>query len=94
MNLENPYTPPAGSASPKPAPEEPPQHLGAIARPIFLAWEKLRLVYIAVLAFAALGMATLEPQQVLASLEFWRSVIVGAIAANLCFFAGQSLRPM
>ncbi|WP_144058793.1 hypothetical protein [Rhodopirellula sp. SWK7] len=58
--------------------------LGGIARPVFLAWERLRVVYVVLLgAFTLL---------LVGSGIFRMPMLVrigeGAIAANLCFFAG------
>lgn len=58
--------------------------LSAIARPTFLAWERLRLVYIVVLGILTLllvGPAIDQPRVLMLIGE-------GAIAANLCYFAG------
>ncbi len=59
--------------------------LDAIARRTFYAWEKLRIVYIGVLVLITLGFVGLRR---LWGLELSFTMIVGAVGANVCFFAG------
>ena len=58
--------------------------LSAIAKPTFLAWERLRLIFIAVLGLLTLLLA--GPNL----LKFRTLVLIaeGAIVSNVCFFAG------
>lgn len=83
---ENPY-----ASSTLPATDElavaPPSSLGVLARGIFLAWEKLRLIYIAILGLVTLSLVMMETD-VLFSPGFWGTVLEGAVFANVCFFAG------
>jgi len=86
MNSENPYSsPPALSVSP---PDSVPSTFGGIARSTFLAWEKLRLVYVGLLAAVTLLLAALDPSRSFTSLRFWIPVVEGAVVANVCYFAG------
>lgn len=59
--------------------------LSAIARRTFLAWEKLRVIYVGLLAIITIGM-------IAGSGKFpWHAavaVVFGAVVCNLCFFAG------
>ncbi|MFK7768571.1 MAG: hypothetical protein AB8B55_15215 [Mariniblastus sp.] len=59
----------------------------ALARPIFLAWEKLRLIYIGILVVCTLLAAAVN-SSLLNTFDFWAAAIFGAIVTNLCFFAG------
>ena len=87
MTNDNPYASPAAdSADPHPTSGDS-ESLGTIARATFLAWEKLRLIYVAVLAVVVLLMGLLEGPSQFASFRFWATVAAGAFVANLCFFA-------
>jgi len=58
--------------------------LTTLARRIFLAWERLRILYIALLALLTLvlaGTQIFEP-------EMLALVVGGAIVSNVCYFAG------
>ena len=88
MNSDNPYSSPVSPAAAEDRPAAERESLGTIARRTFLAWEKLRLVYIAVLAVFALLFGLLDPSNMLASMRFWMFVLEGAIIANICYFAG------
>ena len=68
-----------------PTPDRTGQSLPAIAREVFLAWEKLRLVYVAVLATVTLVLIE-SPGAVTSRLAI--DVVVGALAANVLYFAG------
>jgi len=87
MSTENPYSSPPIDAVAEPSVSVP-STLGGIAKSTFLAWEKLRLVYIGVLAAITLLLAVLDPSKALASPRFWMLVIEGAVIANVCYFAG------
>ncbi len=66
-------------------PSEP--SLGQIAKPVFIAWEKLRVVYVAVVG---LFVVLLTGPQLL-KLHTFVTIAGEAILANLCFFAGPCL---
>ncbi len=83
---ENPYAAPTILVTETPSNSEAARtSLLTIAREVFLAWEKLRIAYIVVLAchtvFLA-GVAGLLNPRVL------QLVVMGAVIANLAFFAG------
>lgn len=79
---ENPYSAPTtGSTS---AVDTAPQTLAAIAKSTFLAWERLRVVYIVLLGLLTLLLAGPE----LLRLRMTVMVVEGAIVANVCYFAG------
>ena len=65
-----------------------PRSLNEIARKTFLAWEKLRLFYVAALAVMTLLAGAINVSALLMSVEFWVMVAIGAVFANICFFAG------
>jgi hypothetical protein len=67
------------------APERADSVAAPAARPIFRAWERLRLVYNAALALVV--MVCLSPGQE-AEPAFWLFLACQAVVANLCFFAG------
>jgi hypothetical protein len=59
-----------------------------IAKPIFLGWERIRLVYLFVnglLCIALLMSSEPTPDQ---QLEFWLICLAGGFVANVCYFAG------
>ena len=66
--------------------------LGSIARETFIAWEKLRLVYNAILVPLCIGLILLAsratPQPHVTDLMLWASCIFGGVVANACYFAG------
>ncbi len=61
--------------------------LSLMIRPIFLSWEKLRLVYNAILILITLGLMTFQ-SHLFSNVEFWTAVVFGALVANACFFLG------
>jgi hypothetical protein len=69
--------------------QEAPERADLVATPsvkaIFRAWERLRLVYNAVLALVVV--LFLSPRQAVEP-TFWLFLACQAVAANLCFFAG------
>lgn len=79
---ENPYSSPTSDAS-DPA-HAAPQTLAVIAKSTFLAWERLRVIYIILLGLLTLLLAGPE----LLRLRTMVMVVEGAIVANLCYFAG------
>jgi hypothetical protein len=59
-------------------------------RRIFLRWERLRIVYNAALVVVVMALvAILYEPEIEWALLGWRCV-VGAVIANLCFFAGPA----
>ncbi|TWT84572.1 hypothetical protein CA13_60520 [Planctomycetes bacterium CA13] len=58
--------------------------LGDIARSTFLAWEKLRVVFIVLLGLLTVLLAGRS----LMRLRILLLIVEGAIAANVCYFAG------
>lgn len=89
----SPYAPPE-SAAPEDTTPASKKALAEIARPVFLEWERLRLVYIAILGLVAITIVLVGQRD---SIGLWRgtipirlvvTVIKGAVVANLLFFAG------
>ena len=79
---DNPYSSPVVELQPTiPAPN--PNSLSEIARATFLAWEKLRLIYIGILGIWTL----LISGRHIASLEILSLVIVGGLISNVLYFA-------
>ncbi|MEL7500349.1 MAG: hypothetical protein AAFN77_22330 [Planctomycetota bacterium] len=60
----------------------------AIARPIFISWEWLRLAYNVCLVMIVLAFTSLSFPEVLLLPEFWVTCVVGAVVSNVCFFIG------
>jgi len=59
-------------------------------RETFLIWERLRILYNAVLvALTCLVVFSLKPEAATEP-HFWSRTILGALAANVCFFAGPA----
>lgn len=69
----------------------PAESVWGIARATFLAWEKLRLVYIVTLGAATVALSFVDRPLLLYSFKFWAEVGVGAVVANLCYFAGPAI---
>ena len=87
MTDENPYAAPAadGETAQFQAPE--PETISAIAKSTFLAWERLRVVYVGLLGaltIAISGSAIFQPDLLL-------PIVIGGIIANICFFAGPAI---
>ena len=88
MNSENPYSAPISqdeSITTLSAVQN--EALGTVAKRVFLDWEKLRLVFVAVLGIETVAIGVFLYPLIL-NLEFWVDVILGAVAANCCFFLG------
>ena len=66
------------------APDGPTPTLGRIAKRVFLAWEKLRVLYIAIAGAVTLLLGLPHVHKI----EFWGTVIVGGLVSNACFFLG------
>ena len=89
--MENPYSSPTveSQSNVTAAAVDQDSSLSTIARTVFLAWERLRLVYIAVLGLFTLlltGLSFAGPQ--LPKAHTILIVVAGAIVANVCYFAG------
>lgn len=76
---DNPYAAPA-EAEIAYAPFPP----GESAKEVFLAWERLRVIYNLILV----GVSLLVGMARLTELSFWYFLIEGAVGANLCFCVG------
>ena len=87
---ENPYASPndASSAATAAGVDEAERTLQAIARRTFLAWEKLRLVYIAVLGLVTVLLVA--PAGFLNG-RLLVLVLEGAVVANVAYFAGPTI---
>ena len=95
--MNNPYASPTSSEPLEPldpleAVEQveaaPSMTLASIARRTFIAWEKLRILYVGVLVpFTLLCTAFLDVT-LLANPLYWISMFICGIFANLCYFAG------
>lgn len=87
---DNPYTSPISDSGieSSSADEEP---LGRIGRRVFLAWEKLRLVYIGILAAVTIAFVLPDLDNTIFAIEFWSMGIFGAIGANVCYFIGPAI---
>lgn len=83
---DNPYTVTAATQSaPTASRDDHDQSLLAIARRVFLAWEKLRIAYIIILALitvAITGVAGIFNLRLIAFIGF------GAVVANIAYFTG------
>ena len=84
MNSDNPFASPTAESVTSTKKDEANETFGMIAKRTFLAWEKLRIVFVAILGLMTLLLGFGE----LTNVKFWTVVIPGAIAANICFFAG------
>jgi len=86
MDSDDPYQAPVPTREDVPVAES--QTLDALARRTFLAWEKLRIIYVIILVAVTLGVAGLSGFRVLRLVEFWVTALVGAVFANIAFFGG------
>lgn len=86
---ENPYSSPTTTTfTDSSAPKSSERSLLTIARTVFLAWEKLRIVYVIILSVVTLmltGATGFSNWQVL------RLIIEGAVVANVAYFAGPTI---
>lgn len=84
---QNPYAPPTASEpmARDPLADEP---FGSVARRVFLAWEKLRIVYVGILGAITVGLVVLSGH-LTARVVF--VVLAGAVAANVLFLAGPAV---
>lgn len=84
--MENPYaTNSPNSATSDQVTKNDDRSLQSIARKVFLAWEKLRVVYVFLLAAFTLVLAGFDG---LTQWSVLRLVVEGAIVANVAYFAG------
>ena len=60
-------------------------------RPIFITWEKLRLVYNAVLAMVVGLIIVIDPGTTSSEKGFWWLALKGCIEANILYTAGPAL---
>ena len=94
MSTENPYTAPTDTPLPVEKGDE--RSLMEIAKSTFLAWEKLRIFYIAILAIfcivCILVVSSVQANTMAGLSHSWVellfALIGGAVFANVCFFAG------
>lgn len=88
--MDNPYAPPAEATAPGlMAPSEvQDRSLQTLARATFLAWEKLRIAYNAVLIVVTVPALAATQQLDLGGLGV---TLRGAIVANLLYFAGPTI---
>jgi hypothetical protein len=84
MNETNPYQSSQVAADLPARPTG--ESLDSIARRTFLAWEKLRLLFNAILIAVSLSAAGLVG--VVAKPDFWLAAVGGGVVLNLCYFAG------
>jgi hypothetical protein len=85
---DNPYSSPSNDISPDTTAALPPSEssnsLAAIAKATFLAWERLRILFIVVLGLVTVLLAGRN----IATLRTLVLIAEGAIFANICYFAG------
>ena len=88
MSNENPYSSPIVEPSESPAAEPAvvSDSIWPVAKRTFLAWEKLRLVYNAILIVMSVAYAV--AWSLLFAVEFWVISFIGAIVCNVCFMLG------
>lgn len=82
----NPFASPSASLAPAPLPRD--ASFAVIAKSVFLAWEKLRLAYVAVLAVASLALVAVCGSPWTSAIK---ALLGGAVAANILYFAGPAL---
>lgn len=85
MSSVDPYHAPTSIEN---TPDEQPRSLDELARRTFFAWEKLRLIYVPILVVVTLAATSPGGFRQLTEIEFWVTSAVGAVFANLAFFAG------
>lgn len=70
-----------------PAAESPDRSLLTIARNVFLAWEKLRVVYVIILGSVTVMLTGLSLN---VDLPLLRLIVLGAVTANVMYFVGPT----
>lgn len=84
----NPYSaPPTLDTTPPPNAAVSPRTLSEIARTTFLAWEKLRIVYVGLLGLWTLLLCG----RAIVDIDLLIMIVLGGIFSNFCFFAGPIL---
>ena len=83
--IVNPYSTPNSEPAADIPDSVPAESLSQIARSVFLAWERLRIPYILVLATLTVLATGLEA---LTNMQTLVTIVGGAIVANVCYFAG------
>ena len=59
--------------------------------PIIRRWEKLRLIYNAILSVEVLLLCVVTVPQNLVDIGFWVATMAGAVGANICFTFGPAV---
>ena len=86
---ENPYTAtPTTFSHAIPELEVAQTSLLAIARSVFLAWEKLRIAYLIILAIITVLLTGVTG---ILNLRLLRLIVLGAVVANVAYFAGPTV---
>jgi len=90
---DNPYSSPTTDTTvgPKPSTAESGVSIAALAKPVFIAWERLRIIYVLVLGVFTIMLAIPDVIYNGSQLLTFRSLVMiaeGAIVANVCYFAG------
>lgn len=86
---ENPYTAtPTTISNAIPKSEAVQTSLLEIAKSVFLAWEKLRIVYLMILALITVLLIGLSG---ILNLRLLRLIVLGAVVANVAYFAGPTI---
>jgi hypothetical protein len=86
---ENPYSPTPTTFFDSPSePEDANPPLIALARNVFLAWEKLRIAYVVILALVTILLTGVSG---FLNLRLLRLIVLGAVVANVAFFAGPTV---
>ena len=63
-----------------------PNSIMAIAKRTFIAWEKLRLLYLLICGIVTFASAYFSRVS-FGAIEFFAAIIVGGVFANVCYFA-------
>lgn len=86
---ESPYVAPANSSMDDSGSRKSSERsLLNLGRDVFLAWERLRIVYLIILALVTL---TLAGPTVFSNWRLVRLIIKGSVAANVAYFAGPTI---
>ncbi|MEZ6077097.1 MAG: hypothetical protein R3C56_15945 [Pirellulaceae bacterium] len=93
---DNPYSSPTTDTTigRKPSTAASGVSIAAVAKPVFIAWERLRVVYVVLLGVFTIVLAIPGVIYNGSQLLTFRGLIMiaeGAIVANVCFFAGPIL---
>lgn len=88
----NPYLPPSTDLSaPEVSQRAAEGSIGAIAKSVFIAWERLRIVYVVLLGTFTMMLAIPGVVDFGSRLFLFHGIIMiveGAIIANICYFTG------